>query len=86
MRYIILPQAKRVVFPPMTNQAVFLIKNTSVMAMVAGGDLMYRADSWSSANLYYGPAYIITGVLYFMLCFPLAQYARRLEKMAEAKS
>jgi putative glutamine transport system permease protein len=54
--------------------------------MVAGGDLMYRADSWSSANLYYGPAYVITGVLYFMLCFPLAQYARRLEKMAEAKS
>ena len=86
MRYIILPQAKRVVFPPMTNQAVFLIKNTSVLAMVAGGDLMYRADSWSSANLYYGPAYVVTGVLYFMLCFPLAQYARRLEKIAEEKS
>jgi putative glutamine transport system permease protein len=83
MRYIILPQAKRVVFPPLTNQAVFLIKNTSVMAMVAGGDLMYRADSWSSTNIYYGPAYIITGLLYFVLCFPLAQLARRLERKSE---
>lgn len=45
MRYVILPQAKRVIYPPVTNQAVNLIKNTSVMAMVAGGDLMYHADS-----------------------------------------
>lgn len=80
MRYIIIPQAKRIIFPPLTNQAVNLIKNTSVMAMIAGGDLMYRADSWSSNNLYYGPSYVITGLLYFILCFPLAMFARNLEK------
>jgi len=83
MRYIVLPQAKLVVLPPLTNQAVFLIKNTSVMALVAGGDLMYCADSWSSSNLFYGPAFIVTGVLYFALCFPLAQLARKLEKKVE---
>jgi putative glutamine transport system permease protein len=86
MRYIILPQARKVVFPPLTNQAIFLIKNTSVMAMIAGGDLMYRADSWSSNNLYYGPAYIVTGLLYLSLCFPLSRLARRLELRAEAAS
>lgn len=85
MRYIILPQAKRVAFPPMTNQAVSLIKNTSVMAMVAGGDLLYHADSWSSNNLYYGPAYVTTGLLYLALCLPLARYAHRLERKAEVK-
>lgn len=83
MRHIILPQAQRVMYPPLTNQAVNLIKNTSVMAMVAGGELMYRADSWSSNNLYYGPAYIVTGVLYLLLCLPLAAYARRLERRME---
>lgn len=83
MRYIILPQAKRMAYPPLTNQAVSLIKNTSVMAMVAGGDLMYQADSWASANLYYGPAYVITGLLYLALCFPLATYARRMERRLE---
>jgi putative glutamine transport system permease protein len=83
MRHIVLPQAKRIVFPPITNQAVSLIKNTSVLAMVAGGELMYHADSWSSSNLYYGPAYVVTGLLYFSLCYPLATYARRLEKRLE---
>lgn len=79
MRYIILPQALKVIIPPLANQSVNLIKNTSILAMIAGGDLMYRADSWSSGNLYYGPAYVITGLLYFSLCFPLAQCAKRLE-------
>lgn len=83
MRYIILPQAKRIVYPPITNQAVSLIKNTSVLAMIAGGDLMYHADSWSSSNLYYGPAYVVTGLLYLSLCYPLAKFARHLEKKAE---
>lgn len=83
MRYIILPQAKRIVYPPITNQAVSLIKNTSVLAMIAGGDLMYHADSWSSANLYYGPAYVVTGLLYLSLCYPLAKFARHLEKKTE---
>lgn len=82
MRYIILPQAKKIVLPPLTNQAVYLIRNTSVMAMVAGGDLMYRADSWSSGNLYYGPAYVVTGLLYLVLCLPLARLARHLERQA----
>jgi putative glutamine transport system permease protein len=86
MRYIILPQAQKVVFPPLTNQAIFLIKNTSVLAMVAGGDLMYRADSWSSNNLYYGPAYIVTGLLYLSICLPLSRVARRLERNAEVHS
>jgi putative glutamine transport system permease protein len=83
MRHIILPQAKRVMYPPLTNQAVSLIKNTSVLAMVAGGELMYQADSWSSNNLYYGPAYISTGLLYLAICYPLASFARRLERRME---
>lgn len=86
MYYIILPQAKKVIYPPLTNQAVNLIKNTSILAVVAGGDLLYHADSWSSNNLYYGPAYMITGVLYFLLCFPLAKFARQLELREVAKA
>jgi putative glutamine transport system permease protein len=86
MRYVILPQAKRMAYPPLTNLAVNLIKNTSVMAMVAGGELMYHADSWASSNLYYGPAYIITGLLYIALCLPLATYAKYLERRLEVSA
>ncbi|WP_019553800.1 amino acid ABC transporter permease [Propionispira raffinosivorans] len=86
MRYVILPQAKRMAYPPLTNLAVNLIKNTSVMAMVAGGELMYHADSWASSNLYYGPAYVITGLLYIALCLPLATYAKYLERRLEVSA
>jgi putative glutamine transport system permease protein len=80
MRYIILPQTVTIVLPPLANQAVNLIKNTSTLALIAGGDLMYRADSWASnGTLSYGPAYLTTGVLYFLLCFPLVTWARRHE-------
>jgi putative glutamine transport system permease protein len=83
MRHVILPQAKRIMYPSLTNQAVSLIKNTSVLAMVAGGELMYHADSWASASLAYGPTYVVTGLLYLSLCLPLALYARRMERKLE---
>jgi len=86
MRHIILPQAKRMALPPLTNQVVSLIKNTSVLAMVAGGELMYQADSWASTSLYYGPAYIVTGLLYLIICLPLALYASRLERRMEVRA
>lgn len=86
MRHIILPQAAQVVLPPLTNQAVSLIKNTSLLAMISGGDLMHTADSWSADKGYYGPAYLFVWALYFLLCFPLATWARRLEeRVAKAR-
>ena len=81
MRLIILPQTIRVILPPLANQVVNLIKNTSVLAMIAGGDLMYRSNAWASnGTLSYGPAYLVCGVLYFILCFPLTVLARRYEE------
>lgn len=80
MRYIILPQTIKIILPPLTNQAVNLIKNTSVLAMISGFDLMYMADSWASYSLDYGPSYVLAGLLYFILCFPLATWARKYEE------
>lgn len=82
MRYIIIPQAMRIVLPPLTNQAVSLIKNTAVIAIIAGGDLMYAGDSFAGRYGHYGPTYVVVGALYFAMCFPLAVLARRLEESA----
>lgn len=80
MRYIILPQTIKIILPPLANQAVNLIKNTSVLAIIAGADLMYAADSYASSSLNYGPAYLVAGLLYFALCYPLAVFAKRYEE------
>lgn len=83
MRHIIIPQAMRIVLPPLTNQAVNLIKNTSVIAIIAGGDLMYAGDSFAGRFGHYGPTYIVVGLAYFAMCFPLARLTRRLEDRAK---
>ncbi|WP_430603966.1 amino acid ABC transporter permease [Enterococcus sp. DIV0724b] len=80
MRYVVLPQAWRIMLPPLTNQIVNLIKNTSTVAIISGTDVMFTANSWSSINLNYIPAFAIAGFLYFILCFPLANLARKLEE------
>ncbi len=42
MRYIVLPQAFKIVVPPLGNQFINFIKNYSILAIVAGLDLMYQ--------------------------------------------
>jgi polar amino acid transport system permease protein len=51
MRRIILPQALRVVIPPAGNQFISLLKATSLVSVIAGGDLLTAAENISSANL-----------------------------------
>lgn len=79
MYYVILPQTIKIIMPPLANQALNLVKNTSILAMVAGMDLMYYTDSWGSEYGYFAQAYFTSAVLYFIICFPLARLARYLE-------
>ena len=77
--YIILPQTIKVVLPPLCNQALNLVKNSSVLALVAGGDLMYRSNSFVGAYGYL-QGYILACVMYFIICFPLAMLVQYLER------
>jgi len=83
MYYVILPQTLKIILPPLANQALNLVKNTSVLAMIAGGDLMYHSDSWATLYDYHAQGYIAAGLLYFILCFPLAKLAAYMEKRAK---
>lgn len=79
MYHVILPQTVRIIMPPLANQALNLVKNTSILAMVAGMDLMYFTDSWGADRGYFAQAYLTSALLYFIICFPLARLARYLE-------
>ncbi len=83
MRHVVIPQALTVVLPPLTNQAVNLIKNTSVLLYIGVGELMYQAKSIQADNYNPGPVYVVAMVLYFLMCFPLATFAKKLEKRSE---
>jgi His/Glu/Gln/Arg/opine family amino acid ABC transporter permease subunit len=79
MRYIILPQAVRIVLPPMANYGIALLKDTSIASLISAPELMLRARDLSSE--YYMPMrlYLITGLMYLGMAYPLSRIVRFLE-------
>lgn len=78
MHYIILPQSIKVILPPMVNQVVNLIKNTSCLYIIGGADLIsltYSFVTGENTGGAYAPAYLISGLLFFVICFPLSKAA-----------
>ena len=80
MRHVILPQAFKLVIPPLGNQFINLVKNSSVLAFVAGFDLMYQGNLIANDTLATMPTYFIVGIMYLIITLPLSYYMRHLEK------
>ncbi|WP_338233026.1 amino acid ABC transporter permease [Companilactobacillus muriivasis] len=80
MRYIVLPQAFKYVIPPLGNQFVNLVKNSSVLAFVAGFDLMYQGNAIASQTFDTVNTYIIVGVFYLIITLPISYYMQHLER------
>ncbi|WP_191014934.1 amino acid ABC transporter permease [Treponema zioleckii] len=78
--YIILPQAVKIAIPPMTNQCVNMIKNSATLTVVTAGELMYCADGWAADYGCYTQSFIISALLYLILCLPLSKWSEALEK------
>ena len=78
-RLIVVPQMVTVVLPPLANQAVVLIKETSVASLIAAPELMHAARDLAAE--FYMPLelYVLAGVMYFLLAFPMSVIARWLE-------
>lgn len=80
MIQIIFPQAFKIVIPPLGNQFINLVKNSSILAFVAGFDLMYQGKIIANATFNTFDTYLAVGVLYLILTMPLSYFMRYLEK------
>lgn len=80
MRFIVLPQAIKIVVPPLGNQFVNLVKNSSVLAFLAGFDLMYQGNLIASTTFKTTDTYLAVGLLYLIMTMPLSYLMRYLEK------
>jgi polar amino acid transport system substrate-binding protein len=80
LRRVIIPQAVRIVIPPVTNDFIALFKDTSVCSMIAVVELtgMYRFlfQSHPRLMLEFG---VLTALLYLAMSYPLSLVARRME-------
>ncbi|GGG08502.1 amino acid ABC transporter permease [Paenibacillus abyssi] len=80
MRYVVLPQAIKIVIPPLSNQSLNLIKNSSILGVFAGLDLMYFGDQIASRTYVTFDTYIFVALFYLVLTLPLSYMARQLER------
>lgn len=80
MVHIILPQAFRIVIPPLGTQFINLVKNSAVLTFFAGFDLMYIADSLQGSTGEVFAVYIIAGLFYLIITIPLSVLVNFLER------
>jgi His/Glu/Gln/Arg/opine family amino acid ABC transporter permease subunit len=86
MRYIILPQAVRIVLPPLTNYAILLVKDTAIISTIAAPEVMFEARRIVQATFMHsvsGQIYLMAAFIYMAITLPMSYVAKRLE-MAKA--
>jgi general L-amino acid transport system permease protein len=83
MRLVILPQALKIVIPPTVSILISAFKDTSLVVIIALYDLLKTTQSVLSNPEWMGfsiEAYIFIAILYFLGCFSMSNYSRKLEK------
>lgn len=78
-RRIVLPQAITVMIPSFINQTIIQLKNTSLVSVVAVGDLLYQGTVITAASYRPLEVYTTVAILYFVILFPLTLVADRIE-------
>ena len=78
MRDVVLPQAIRIVIPPLTNNSINVIKDTALASVVAMPDLLKQATQAQALEANPTPL-IVAAIIYITLLWPLVLLVGRLE-------
>ncbi len=63
---VVIPQALRTIVPAMSNEAIIIVKNTSLASVITVGELTLRSEQVVSTNFEYVPVFAAAGVLYLI--------------------
>ena len=63
---VVVPQALRTIAPAMSNEAIIIIKNTSLASVITVGELTLRSEQVVSTNFEYVPVFAAAAVLYLV--------------------
>ena len=80
LREVLLPQATRIAIPPLVNNALTAVKQTSYASVVGAWELTYAAREIVERTLASFQIFLGVMAIYFLICYPLALLARRYEK------
>lgn len=79
MRLAILPQAVRRMVPPLLNQSITQLKNTSLVSTIAVPDLLYQGTLITADTYRPLEVYTVVAAIYFVLLFPLTRFVQYYE-------
>jgi His/Glu/Gln/Arg/opine family amino acid ABC transporter permease subunit len=79
LRIVILPQAVRVVLPPLGNFAIGLLKDTALASAVAAPELMFSARTLVDKTFLATQIFLTTAAIYLAMSLPLSWLTRRAE-------
>jgi His/Glu/Gln/Arg/opine family amino acid ABC transporter permease subunit len=80
MQKIVLPQAFRILIPPLVNHAVSLTKWSSLVSVLGVADLTYRGQYLASETFRPMEIFTAIGIVYFFITFMLSSVVKMLEK------
>jgi polar amino acid transport system substrate-binding protein len=80
LRRVIVPQAVRIVIPPVTNDFIALFKDTSICSVITVVELMKRYSILVNSTNAYLELMVVTAFLYLVMSYPLSLLARYLER------
>ncbi len=87
MRLVILPQALKIVIPPTVSILISAFKDTSLVVIIALWDLLRTTQAVLSNPQWMGfsrEAYLFIAIFYFLGCFSMSNYSRKLERELSA--
>ena len=80
LRYIIVPQAIRMMLPEYGNYLIHILKATSLVSLIGLTDLLYYGNIYRSTHLSEAPTvYLLILLFYFVLALPLIVFTRKME-------
>lgn len=82
MRYVIIPQAVRVILPPVGNDFISLLKDSSLVSVVAVADMTRRGREFMSKNFIPVETWIMVALLYLVMTL----FASRIVSYIETKT
>ncbi len=86
MIYVILPQALKRMIPPLGNELIVLLKDSSLISTIGVAELMYSAKVLGARYYTYVPFLVGAGCIYLVLTFTFSRLFNSLEKKLSAGS
>jgi len=80
LRRIILPQTIRVVLPPVGNEFIALLKDSSLVSILAVSDLLRRGREFASKTFYYFETYTMVALIYLVITLFLSRLVGIMEE------